>query len=115
VLAEAGRTVRALHEVGVLVLDFDRALARDGPLAEEDRLQNLVRLARAVEKLRMRGLRAGPRDALRFLTAYGGSPEAARRWLARARAAMARGLSWHVLWWRLSGQVPRQAPQRSGA
>jgi tRNA A-37 threonylcarbamoyl transferase component Bud32 len=134
VLVEAGRTVRALHEAGVrhadlhpknllldpstagvLVLDFDRAVARDDPLADEDRLRNLVRLARSVEKLRMRGVRAGARDAVRFLTAYGGSPEAARRWLARARAASARGLSWHVLWWRLSGQVPRQAPQRSGA
>lgn len=134
VLEEAGRSVRALHDAGVLhadlhpknllldpstagvlVLDLDRASPRDGALTDADRLGNLVRLARAVEKLRMRGVAVGRRDAVRFLAAYGGSRDAADRWLRLVREALGRHLSWHVMWWRLSGQVRGPAPARSGA
>ena len=62
-LAEAGRSVRRLHDAGVshadlhpknlllagrtgevLVIDLDRARAFDGALSDEERLGNLVRL-----------------------------------------------------------------------
>lgn len=127
-LAEAGRAVRALHDAGVshadlhpknlllegrtgrvLVIDLDRARAHDGPLPDATRLENLVRLGRAVEKHRLRGMRVGRRAALRFLSGYGGGPDAAGRWLERVRARLRRGLPARMLWWRLSGQTPRRA------
>ena len=130
-LAEAGRSVRALHDAGVshadlhpknllldpstahaLVIDLDRARAFDEPLDEEARLANLVRLGRAVEKHRLRGMRVGRRAALRFLAGYGGSDAEGRRWLDLVRPRLARALSLRVLWWRLTGQAE---PRRSAA
>lgn len=123
-LAAAGRAVRTLHDAGVshadlhprnllldpstagvLVLDLDRARAFDAPLPDAARLENLVRLARSVEKHRLRGMRVSRRPALRFLRAYAGSAEAGDRWLGRVRARLRTTLAWHTLWWRLSGQV----------
>jgi hypothetical protein len=95
----------------VLVLDLDRARAFDGSLSEEDRVANLVRLGRAVEKHRLRGMRLSRRAAMRFLEGYGGSPDAAARWLERVRTRLARGLSLRSAWWRLTGQgKPRTRP-----
>ncbi|MFO0932772.1 MAG: lipopolysaccharide kinase InaA family protein [Planctomycetota bacterium] len=129
-LAAAGAAVRALHDAGVShadlhpknllldaetagvrVLDLDRARAFDAPLTEAQRLDNLARLARSVEKHRLKGMAVGRRAALRFLRAYGGSPEAGDRWLERVRARLRPGLPWHVLWWRLSGQVRPRRPR----
>jgi hypothetical protein len=129
VLRAAGRSVRALHDAGVrhadlhpknlllgrdgrvLVLDLDRARAFDGPLSEEDRLKNLARLARAVEKHRLRGMRVSRRRALRFLEGYGGSRAAAAAWLDRVRARATRGLVLRAAWWRLTGQVRPALPR----
>jgi hypothetical protein len=124
VLDAAGSAVRRLHDEGVehadlhpknllvdpaarrvLVIDLDRARAHDGPLAPAVRLSNLARLARAVEKHRLRGMAVGRRDALRFLAAYAGGREAAEPWLDRVRARLRPGLPAHVLWWRLTGQT----------
>jgi tRNA A-37 threonylcarbamoyl transferase component Bud32 len=122
VLRSAGRAVRALHDAGVrhadlhpknllldgdgrvLVLDLDRAQPFDGPLPEEERLRNLVRLGRAIEKHRLRGLSVSRRSALRFLEGYGGSAGAAARWLERVRGRLGRGLALRFAWWRLTGQ-----------
>lgn len=133
-LAAAGRSVRALHDAGVShadlhpknllldastagvrVLDLDRARAFDAPLTEAQRLANLVRLGRSVEKHRLKGMPVGRRAALRFLRAYGGGAEAGDRWLDLARAHLRRGIGWHVLWWRLSGQVRPRAPRARAA
>ena len=139
-LAEAGRTVRALHDAGVAhgdlhpknllldpstatvrALDLDRSTATDAPLGDDARVRNLARLARSIEKHRLRGMGVGRREALRFLRAYGGGPEAGDRWLDAVRARLRRGLWVHRAWWRLSGQArpvrrrPRDAdgaPQR---
>lgn len=128
-LAAAGTAVRAMHDAGVRhgdlhlknllldpalaavrVLDFDRAQSADGPLSDADRLIDLARLARSVEKHRLRGMQVGRKSALRFLRAYGGSAEAGDRWLLAVRARLVRGLALHRLWWRLSGQArPRPA------
>jgi Ser/Thr protein kinase RdoA (MazF antagonist) len=94
----------------VLVLDLDRARAFDAPLSEEDRLRNLARLARSVEKHRLRGLRVSRRGALRFLEGYGGSRDAAARWLERVRARATRGLFLRSAWWRLTGQARPRTP-----
>lgn len=122
-LARAGAAVRRLHDAGVphpdlhpknllvtsegkvLVLDLDRARPCAGLLPEETRLANLVRLGRSVEKHRLKGMRAGRSDALRFLEGYAGSREAAERWLERVRQRLSRGLKLRTLWWRLSGEA----------
>ncbi len=132
-LVEAGRAVRALHDAGVshpdlhpknlllegrtgrvLVIDLDRARAYDGPLPEDARLSNLVRLGRAVEKHRLRGMRAGRREALRFLAGYAGGADAAPSWLERVRTRLGRGLAARVAWWRLTGQAEPHAPASAG-
>ena len=123
ILRRAGRAVRSLHDAGVshadlhaknllitasgdvLVLDLDRARAFPGPLPDEVRLENLARLGRAVEKHRLKGMRSGRREALRFLEGYAGSREAGAEWLERLRARLSRGLSWRILWWRLIGEA----------
>src|SRR5262245_54510009 len=123
-IAAAGRAVRRLHDEGVehadlhprnlladpasrrvLVIDLDRARAHDGPLSDDRRLSNLARLARAVEKHRLRGMPVGRREALRFLEAYAGSRDAAALWLERVRARLRPGLPVHVLWWKITGQA----------
>jgi 3-deoxy-D-manno-octulosonic acid kinase len=131
-LARAGEAVRRLHDAGVphpdlhpknllvtcagrvLVLDLDRARPGDGRLAEETRLANLVRLGRSVEKHRLKGMRVGRRDALRFLEGYAGSREAAARWLESVRGRLQRGLGLRTLWWRLRGEARPWRPQPSG-
>jgi 3-deoxy-D-manno-octulosonic acid kinase len=123
VLRRAGRAVRRLHDAGVehadlhpknllvtatgdvLVLDLDRARRHAGPLGDDARLSNLVRLGRAIEKHRLKGMRSGRREALRFLEGYAGGREAAAVWLARVRARLRRGLALRTLWWRLSGEA----------
>ena len=123
VLRRAGRTVRALHEAGVehadlhpknlllapdgsvVVLDLDRARQSDRPLDEDARLRNLTRLARAVEKHRLKGLSSSARDALRFLEGYAGSREAGRLWWQRIDARLRPSLGLRRLWWRLRGEA----------
>jgi len=121
VLQRAGRAVRRLHDAGVshpdlhpknllllrsgdvLLIDLDRAPLSPGPLPEPQRLANLARLGRAIEKHRLRGLRVGRRQVLRFLEGYAGSPAAAHAWLERVRARVRRHLWLRRLWWKLSG------------
>lgn len=122
-LGQAGAAVRRLHDAGVphpdlhpknllvtpdgrvLVLDLDRAFPAEGLLPEEQRLKNLVRLGRSIEKHRLKGIRAGRKEALRFLTGYAGERAAAERWLERVRERLSRGLALRILWWRLKGEA----------
>jgi tRNA A-37 threonylcarbamoyl transferase component Bud32 len=134
VLREAGRAVRRLHDAGVahadlhpknlllapggrvLVLDLDRARDSKALLDDATRLENLVRLGRAMEKHRLRGLGAGRREALRFLEGYAGSRDAARVWLDRAGSRLERTRFWRVLWWRLIGATrPWRPPAGTAA
>jgi len=121
VLRHAGAAVRSLHEAGVdhadlhpknllvtpaggvLVLDLDRARRHAGPLPEDARLANLVRLGRSIEKHRLKGLRTGRREALRFLEGYAGTRAEAALLLERVRVRLAHGLALRRTWWRLSG------------
>lgn len=132
-LRRAGEAVRRLHDAGVphpdlhpknllvtadgrvLVLDLDRARPGEGRLEEETRLSNLVRLGRSVEKHRLKGMQVGRRDALRFLTGYAGSREAAARWLESVRGRLQRGLALRTLWWRLRGEARPWRPHAGGS
>ncbi len=123
VLERAGRAVRRLHDAGVwhadlhpknllltpggrvLVLDLDKARDRGAPLGPEERLANLARLGRSLEKHRLKGLPTGRRVALRFLAGYAGDRRAAAAWLERLGPRIRRGLWWRRLAWRLLGQA----------
>jgi 3-deoxy-D-manno-octulosonic acid kinase len=123
VLREAGRVVRKLHDAGVphpdlhpknlllapggrvLVIDLDKARPSPGVLSEAQRIDNLARLGRAIEKHRLKGMSAGRKEALRFLEGYAGSPEAARLWLDPIRARLGRWLGLRRVWWRLIGEA----------
>jgi tRNA A-37 threonylcarbamoyl transferase component Bud32 len=133
VLREAGRIVRRLHDAGVahadlhpknllrdpsrrvVLLDLDKAFDGGGTLSDERRLENLVRLGRAVEKHRLKGLRAGRREALRFLEGYAGDRAAAAEWLERVAARLRRGLRWRMIWWRLTGEARPWRPRAPAA
>lgn len=126
-LLEAGHAVRLMHDAGVfhadlhpknllrvadgqvVLLDFDRAVAHEGPLPEGQRLKNLTRLARAVAKLRLRGATISPRSELRFLEGYAGSREAGAEWAARIAPRLQRALALRVPWWKLVGLAPLEA------
>ncbi len=123
VLRAAGRAVRRLHDAGVshadlhpknllvtpdgdvLVLDLDKARTFERPLDDAERLTNLVRLARSIEKHRLKGIPAGRREALRFLQGYAGSQAGGAEWLERVRTGVGRGLALRMAWWRLSGEA----------
>ena len=123
VLHRAGRAVRELHDAGVqhadlhpknllvtpdarvLVIDLDKARAFDRPLTEVRRARNLLRLMRAVDKLRLKGVPVPTAWVLRFLGAYAGSPQAGRLWFDRLRPRVTRWRSVRAAWWRLAGQA----------
>ncbi len=130
ILRHAGAAVRSLHDAGVvhpdlhpknlliapddtvLAIDLDKADPNEQPLDDVDRLNNLVRLGRSIEKHRLKGMETGRREALRFLEGYAGNREAAAAWLDRVRARLRRGLWLRTIWWRLIGEArPWRAPE----
>ncbi|MFV1958533.1 MAG: lipopolysaccharide kinase InaA family protein [Planctomycetota bacterium] len=131
-LVRARRAVRCLHDAGVphpdlhpknillapdgtvRLLDLDKARPADGLLDDRVRLANLVRMARSIEKHRMKGLRVDVRDALRFLEGYAGTRPAAALWLRRIRQRLAPGLLPRRVWWRLLGEARPWRPPRGG-
>jgi len=94
--ARAGRAVARLHDAGVyhadlnltnllvgpvasddvVVVDFDRARVRQGPLGRRARRRNLARLARSLAKLDPGESLGGPALRRAFAAAYGAGAEA---------------------------------------
>ncbi len=123
----AGEVVRMVHDAGVRhgdlhpknliltsdgslrVLDFDKSRAFERPLTGAERLQDLARLARSIEKHRLRGLAVGPRLGLRFLEGYAGDRKAAREWWVRIWRALGRTMPLREFWWMLTGQLKPDA------
>jgi hypothetical protein len=99
-IRRVGRLVRQFHQAGffhgdlqlknILVagghpylIDFDRSY-RKKTLTLRDRIGNLLRLDRSVEKWKRRGLPVTKTDRWRFFLAYSGGDEAMRGGLERA-------------------------------
>ena len=97
-----------------VVLDLDKAASHDRPLVESARFGNLLRLARAMDKLALQGVRASPRTMFRFLEGYAGTRQAARSWFERLRARRVASRSWQGMWWRLTGQAKAPRSLRGG-
>ncbi len=99
-MRRVGRLVRRFHQAGffhgdlqlknILVaggqpflIDFDRSY-RKKPLTLKDRIDNLLRLNRSVEKWKRQGLSVTKTDRWRFFLAYSGGDKAARTGLKKA-------------------------------
>ncbi len=122
-LVAAGRAVRRLHDAGVLhadlhvknilvprdggpavVIDLDDAQRLPGGLRREQRVTQIQRLDRSLEKLSVKaGARLARTDRWRLVHAYMGDDRPSReerdRWVRRHRAHLAR----HRIGWKLGG------------
>jgi 3-deoxy-D-manno-octulosonic acid kinase len=120
-LVAAGRAVRRLHDAGVLhddlhcknilvpldggpavVADLDGSRTLEGGLTREQRVVQIQRLDRSLEKLSLKGgARVSGTERWRLVRAYMGDDRPSReerdRWVRRHRAHLAR----HRLGWRL--------------
>jgi len=117
-LRRVGREVRRMHDAGVLhadlhvknvlvvedgvvLIDFDRATVRDA-VPEPDRVANLLRFDRSVEKLGRSGVRVPGRARLRVFRGHRGARHT-REQRAELLRRCRRGRSWHRFWWALTG------------
>jgi 3-deoxy-D-manno-octulosonic acid kinase len=117
---ELGRGLRCLHRAGIFYadlqihnvlvaagrpffIDFDKSRLFPTPLSESQRRANLYRFARSLEKFRCRGGCFGHLEPVAFLQAYAPEPAAYRRLFA----ALARGLLWRRLFYRVGWWLNR--------
>lgn len=124
-LAVLAETIRKLHDCGishcdlnmknllvqesentlkVFVIDLDRSLLRSSPLPLEERLNNILRLARSCIKLNRNGkFGMSNTDALRFAKYYFGQKDFKWRIIKRHIRRFLSSLRWHRLWWKIWG------------
>jgi len=82
----------------VLIIDFDRSY-REKVLSARDRVKNLLRLNRSVEKWKRFGLPITRTDRWRFLMAYAGEDQEIRKAIKRALRTYSMGLFFHRTGW----------------
>jgi tRNA A-37 threonylcarbamoyl transferase component Bud32 len=121
---QAGRAVRFMHDGGVYhgdlnlrnllvqtkqdgtsavyIIDFDRSSIRDR-LSINDRLKNLLRLNRSVEKWKTKGVAISYTDKARFFRTYAESHSD----LIRAMKRHLKSARFHAGWYRLGWHVDR--------
>jgi len=91
-------------EVRVLLIDFDRSCRKE-TLSAGDRVRNLLRLNRSVEKWKRSGLPLTRTDRWRFLTAYAGENEDIVKELRKALRSYSIGLFFHRIGWMIEDIV----------
>lgn len=121
VIRKAGLLLREFHRAGfyhadlqvknllvvedrVLLIDFDRS-CRKANLTPRDRIRNLLRLNRSVEKWKRSGLPVTRTDRWRFLTAYAGENEEIVKELKKALRNYSIGLFLHRIGWKIEKKV----------
>ncbi len=82
----------------VLIIDFDRSY-RKKILSVRERVKNLLRLNRSVEKWKHSGLPITRTDRWRFLMAYAGEDQEIRKAIQRALLTYSIGLLFHRIGW----------------
>jgi tRNA A-37 threonylcarbamoyl transferase component Bud32 len=124
VIHETGRVLRRFHDAGfyhadlqlknlltdghrVLVIDLDRSLHRD-PLSAGERMSNLLRLNRSVEKHLRQGLRLTRTDRWRFFTAYADGDSKVRAQLRKALRLYPWRMALHRFSWTIRGLVEKK-------
>jgi tRNA A-37 threonylcarbamoyl transferase component Bud32 len=124
IINETGRVLRRFHDAGffhadlqlknlltdgdrVLVIDLDRSLQRD-PLLPGQRMSNLLRLNRSVEKHLRQGLRLTRTDRWRFFAAYAGGDTKLRDQLQRALRRYRWQMVLHRFSWAVRGLVEKK-------
>ncbi|MEI9476879.1 MAG: lipopolysaccharide kinase InaA family protein [Deltaproteobacteria bacterium] len=84
----------------LFLLDFDRSY-RKKQLSNAEKMKNLLRLNRSVEKWNRRGLTITRGDRWRFLLAYGGDDENIRETMRRALRGYSLPFFFHRVGWAL--------------
>jgi hypothetical protein len=119
VIRSAGLLLRKFHEAGffhadlqlknllvtdgkVLLLDFDRSYRKQN-LSAQEKVRNLLRLNRSVDKWKRDGLPVTLRDRWRFFLAYAESDQEIREALRRAIRTYSIRSLFHRLHWSLEG------------
>jgi 3-deoxy-D-manno-octulosonic acid kinase len=90
----------------VFMIDFDRSY-RKPSLTLKEKMRNLLRLNRSVEKWKHRGLPVTRTDRWRFFLAYAGGDEEIRQAMERAMRSYWMRLLLHRVGWRLQKLVGR--------
>jgi len=88
----------------VLIIDFDRSY-RKKVLSVRERVKNLLRLNRSVEKWKRFGLTITRTDRWRFLMAYAGGDQEIRKAIRKALRTFSMGLFFHRTGWAIEDMV----------
>lgn len=117
IIREAGLLLSQFHQAGFfhgdlqlknilvadhrpLLIDFDRSF-RKQTLSKKERMNNLLRLNRSVEKWRCFGLPITRADRLRFFRAYAGERLDVWNGMKKALQTHSVQLFFHRLWWKM--------------
>jgi 3-deoxy-D-manno-octulosonic acid kinase len=98
----------------VFLIDFDRSY-RKSPLPLKEKMRNLFRLNRSVEKWKRLGLPVTRTDRWRFFLAYAGGDEEIRQGVERAMQSYWLRLLLHRLGWTIQKLVGRQEGEERGS
>lgn len=119
----AGLLLRQFHQLGfyhndlqiknllvvedrVLVIDFDRSYRKER-LSRRERIRNLLRLNRSVEKWKRSGLSVTRTDRWRFMKAYAGEDLKFLRAMRKAFLTHSLGLFFHRIGWVIEDMARR--------
>ena len=125
-IRSAGLLIRQFHQAGffhgdlqlknilvtgdqLLLIDFDRSY-RKRPLSTKERMKNLFRLNRSVEKWRRLGLSTTRTDRWRFFLAYAGDDKGMKETMVKALRTYSLRLSFYRFGWTIGKIAGSSAP-----